>query len=124
VTRELGRAGSGCRAHSRRGAGPGRGDRPGRRWRESTRCRRGSGWPAAWFEKDGDGRSALEQYGAVARLFPKDPAALRALVRTAEILRKGGDAKGARAAYAQARAHPACTDPWPALIEKGLAALE
>jgi hypothetical protein len=79
---------------------------------------------AAWFERDGDGRSALEEYGAAVRDFPEDPAALRALVRTAEILRRAGDAKGARAAYAQARAHPACTDPWPALIEKGLAALE
>ena len=78
---------------------------------------------AAFFEKQGDGRSALAQYGLVARRAPADPAALRALVRSAEILRAGGDAKGARAAYLQARAHPACSDPWPALIEKGLRAL-
>jgi membrane associated rhomboid family serine protease len=79
---------------------------------------------AAWLEKDGDARSALGHYEAIARLFPQDPATLRALVRTAEILRKGGDARGARDAYTRARAHPACSDPWPGLIEKGLASLE
>ena len=78
---------------------------------------------AAWFEKDGDPRSALEQYGIVARLCPQDPATLRALVRSAEILTRGGDPRGARDAYDQARAHPACSGPWPALIEKGLASL-
>jgi membrane associated rhomboid family serine protease len=79
---------------------------------------------AAWFERNGDGRSALEQYQAVASLAPQDPAALRALVRSAEILRASGDLKRAREAYSRARAHPACNGPWPALIEKGLAALE
>lgn len=124
---ELGRAGERVLAlHSRQGeAGLASEIARDARWREidelPARFRMAL---AAWFEKDGDGRLALEQYGAVVRDFPKDPAALRALVRTAEILRKGGDAPGARAAYAQALAHPACSDPWPALIEKGLASLE
>ena len=79
---------------------------------------------AALLEKQGDGRSALAQYGLVWRRAPADPASLRALVRSAEILRAAGDVRGAREAYAQARAHPACSDPWPALIEKGLSALD
>jgi hypothetical protein len=41
-------------------------------------------------------------------------------VRRAEILKRGGDRQGARAALQQAKAHPASTDPWPAMIEKAL----
>ena len=74
----------------------------------------------AFLEKAGDGRSALEHYATVVDRAPADPSSLRALVRRAEILKQGGDRKGAREAYTQARSHPACTDPWPALIDKGL----
>jgi membrane associated rhomboid family serine protease len=78
---------------------------------------------ASWFERSGDARSALGQYAAVAEEAPQDPAALRALVRSGEILARGGDATRARELYARARAHPACSGAWPALIEKGLLAL-
>jgi hypothetical protein len=94
------------------------------RWREMDLPLRFRMALAAWFEKDGDGRTALKHYDAVARRAPQDPASLRALVRAAEIRRSGGDAKGAREAYAQARAHPACSGPWPELIEKGLQSLD
>jgi membrane associated rhomboid family serine protease len=75
---------------------------------------------AACLERAGDARAALESYAAVVERSPRDPAALRALVRRAEILKQGGDRKRAREALEQARAHPSCQDPWPALIEKGL----
>ena len=75
---------------------------------------------AACLERAGDARAALESYAAVIERSPADPLALRALVRRAEILKQGGDRKRAREALVQARAHPACQDPWPALIEKGL----
>jgi membrane associated rhomboid family serine protease len=91
------------------------------RWRElaalPTRFHLAVG---GYFEKEGDGRSALEQYEVVVARSPRDPAALRALLRRAEILKRGGDRKGAREALLQAKAHPACSDAWPALIEKGL----
>jgi membrane associated rhomboid family serine protease len=79
---------------------------------------------AACLERLGDARAALDSYAAVVAQAPDDPAALRALVRRAEILKQGGDRKGARDALLHARAHPACTDPWPALIDKGLRGLE
>jgi membrane associated rhomboid family serine protease len=95
-----------------------------RRWREME------GMPArflmavaAHLERAGDARSALDDYRTVAERDPADPAALRALVRSAEILTQGGDLKGAREAFARAAAHPACVDPWPAVIERGLRAL-
>jgi hypothetical protein len=75
---------------------------------------------AAYLEKAGDGRAALERYGLVVARAPADPGALRALMRRAEILKRGGDRKGAREALLRAQGHPACSDPWPALIEKGL----
>jgi membrane associated rhomboid family serine protease len=75
---------------------------------------------AAFFERQGDGRSALDEYEEIVGRAPEDPAALRALVRRAEILKQGGDHKRAREALLQARTHPACRDAWPGLIEKGL----
>jgi membrane associated rhomboid family serine protease len=79
---------------------------------------------AAYFEKLGDGRQALVEYQRVADEAPSDPAALRALMRRGALLSRGGDVKGARDAYQRARAHPACTDSWPASIERALASLE
>lgn len=75
---------------------------------------------ASWFEKQGDGRSALDEYDEIVGRAPLDQAALRALVRRAEILKQAGDHKRAREALLQAQAHPACRDAWPGLIEKGL----
>jgi len=75
---------------------------------------------ASFLERSGDARAALDEYDTVVRQAPTDPVALRALLRRAEILKRGGDKKGAREALERARAHPGCTDPWPGLIEKGL----
>jgi tetratricopeptide (TPR) repeat protein len=75
---------------------------------------------ASFLERSGDGRAALDEYDTVILQAPGDPLALRALIRRAELLKRGGDRKGARDAFERARAHPGCTDPWPALIEKGL----
>lgn len=91
------------------------------RWRELERVpARFLMAVASFLERKGDARAALDEYDTVVQQAPADPAALRALVRRAEILKRGGDRKGAREAFERARAHPGCTDPWPALIEKGL----
>jgi membrane associated rhomboid family serine protease len=78
---------------------------------------------AAFCEKEGDGTSALAFYDDVTRRAPQDPASFRAFFRRGEILRAGGDAPGARAAYEAARAHPACVDMWPQTIDRALAQL-
>jgi membrane associated rhomboid family serine protease len=78
---------------------------------------------AAFYEKEGDARTAMEMYAYVGRRAPEDAAAFRAWFRVAEILRQSGDAKGARAAYENARRHPACVDPWPQTIDRTLAQL-
>ena len=76
---------------------------------------------AAHYEKQGDARAALERYGKVLAQAPQDPSALRALVRRGALLHQAGDLKAAREAYTCARAHPACADAWPALVERALA---
>jgi membrane associated rhomboid family serine protease len=78
---------------------------------------------AAFLEKEGDGRTALDIYQQVVARAPVDPAAFRASFRCGEILRQAGDPRGARTAYEQARAHPACVEPWPATIDRALAQL-
>jgi hypothetical protein len=91
------------------------------RWREmSTVPVRFRLAVASWLEKQGDGRSALDEYDEIIDRVPQDPAALRALVRRAEILKQAGDRPRAREALLQAQSHPACRDAWPGLIEKGL----
>jgi membrane associated rhomboid family serine protease len=76
---------------------------------------------AAFLEKEGDARTALDMYQQVTERAPQDPAAFRAAFRRGEILRLAGDARNARLAYEQARAHPACVEPWPQTIDKALA---
>jgi hypothetical protein len=76
---------------------------------------------AGFFERAGDGREALEHFEKVVQSAPQEASCVRALVRMGAILRRGGDLKGARAAYEQARRHPACVDPWPATIDRALA---
>lgn len=78
---------------------------------------------AAFYEKDGDARTALDMYAYATRRSPEDPSTFRAWFRQAEILRQSGDLKGARAAYESARRHPACIEPWPRTIERTLAQL-
>lgn len=78
---------------------------------------------ASFFEKSGDGRAALSFYQRVINQEPADPAAFRAHFRQGEILRRSGDARQAREAYARALAHPACTEPWPQTIARAMASL-
>jgi membrane associated rhomboid family serine protease len=78
---------------------------------------------AAWLEKDGDLRHALELYDELARSSPADPKSLRALVRRGEIFKTNGDHREARAALERARLHPAYGPPWQAGVEASLAAL-
>lgn len=74
-----------------------------------------------FLEKLGDARSALEFYKLAAKKEPADPASLRALLKSAELLSASGDRPGARAALAQALNHPACVDGWRTRIEGLLA---
>jgi hypothetical protein len=79
---------------------------------------------ASFFEKAGEGRSALPFHQRVIDQAPGDPAAFRAHFRQAEVLRRIGDGRGAREAYARALAHPACTEPWPQTIARAVASIE
>lgn len=78
---------------------------------------------AGFLEKEGDGEGALLLYLEVTQRAPQDPASFRAWYRRGEILRMGGDGRGARAAYENARAHPACVDGWPQAVERALSLL-
>ena len=73
----------------------------------STRYRVAAG---AFLEKLGDLRQALESYQRAVEAGPRDPVALRALNRRAQILFQGGDLRQARIACEQALAHPGCSE--------------
>jgi membrane associated rhomboid family serine protease len=79
---------------------------------------------AGFLERAGDAREALDHYEKVVEAGPSEPPALRALVRRGALLQRGGDAKRARLAYEEARAHPACVGAWPAIVARGLAEVE
>jgi membrane associated rhomboid family serine protease len=74
----------------------------------------------AVLEKEGNIRRALELYADVARLFPKDPKTLRALVRRGELYLKADNLREARHAFESAQAHPAYGSPWNEVVERGL----
>lgn len=65
---------------------------------------------AGFLERQGDARAALELCEAAVARSPEDPAAFRAHMKAAEILRRAGDPRRAREAFARAREHPACPD--------------
>ena len=78
---------------------------------------------AVFVERTGDREWALMLYQ---RLFEADPGsavAVQSLVKIGTLLRVTGDVAGARASFAKARAHPACTAEWAGTIEAKLAAL-
>lgn len=92
-----------------------------RRWAEmGTLPSRAHLAVASFFERANDGREALNQYEKVVESAPAEASAVRALVRMGAILQRGGDPKGARRAYEAARAHPACVDAWPAVVDRAL----
>jgi membrane associated rhomboid family serine protease len=78
---------------------------------------------AGFLEKEGDGAGALALYQEVTLRAPQDAASFRAFFRRGEILRAGGDTRGARAAFQAARAHPACVDALPQTVDRALASL-
>jgi membrane associated rhomboid family serine protease len=94
------------------------------RWRDLDVPVRARMLAASQFEKHGDGQSALAEYDRIVMRFPSDSASLRALVRRGALLQRGGDLRGAREAYTRARAHAACTDPWPGTIDRALAEID
>ena len=70
--------------------------------------------------RDGDARSAIDLYLRAAEYHPTDPAALRALLQAADLLRKAGDAAGARAALDRGLRHPGCVGEWKETYVKKL----
>ena len=79
---------------------------------------------AAFFEKEGDAATAFDLYERLIQTKPGDASAFHARYRQARILNAGGDVRGARRAYEEARRHPACIDPWPQMIERTLAEID
>jgi membrane associated rhomboid family serine protease len=74
----------------------------------------------ALLEKHGDIRRALELYENVVRSFPKDPKAIRALLRRGELLVSAGNLREARRSYESVREHPAYGPLWSDIVERGL----
>ena len=76
---------------------------------------------ASFLEKQGESLWAVKFYDWVSRRFAEDPAALRALLRMAEILAGTGDSAGARQALQRAEAHPDCAGEWKRAVALKLA---
>lgn len=72
----------------------------------------------SFLEKEGRARAAVRFYKRLAERYPDDPAVLRSLLRTADILADAGDATGARDALRRVLAHPACGDVWRTEVVK------
>lgn len=73
----------------------------------------------AFLETEKLWRSALDCYEAVVRRYWTDTAALRALIRCAEIEQGLGDPQAARRALTRASSHPECHGQWKEAVEKG-----
>lgn len=78
---------------------------------------------ASFLEKRGEKLRAIKFYDWIANRHAADLAALRALLRTAEILAGSGDTAGARQALRRAEAHPECAGEWKAAVARKLAGL-
>jgi membrane associated rhomboid family serine protease len=70
-----------------------------------------------------DPEGALAMYQELVDDDPEAPAALRALMRRGDVLRRRGQARDARGALQRALRHPACTPAFKEAIERTLAAL-
>jgi len=79
---------------------------------------------AAFLDREGNRRAAIEVLEQAGTCAANDGFALRALTLRGELLAKAGDLHAARGAYQQALAHPACLEAWPATIQRALEQLE
>ncbi|HEY3172543.1 MAG TPA: rhomboid family intramembrane serine protease [Thermoanaerobaculia bacterium] len=79
---------------------------------------------ASFLDKQGEQAWASRFYRKIAESHARSDAALHALLRTAELAQKEGDARGARDALERASDHPECSGEWRSIVEKKLAALE
>ena len=79
---------------------------------------------AAFHERTGDGHSALDLYTRLIEETAESEEALRALVRSGQLLARAGKSARARECFAAARAHRACAGAWPARIDGLVAALQ
>lgn len=78
---------------------------------------------ASFLERSGEKLRAVKFYDWAASRYPADPAALRALLKVAEILAGIGDAAGARRALQRAETHPECAGEWKETVARKLAGL-
>jgi hypothetical protein len=70
-----------------------------------------------------DPEGALAMYQELVDDEPEGPAALRALMRRGDVLRRSGQTRDARSVLHRALRHPACTPAFKEAIERSLAAL-
>lgn len=78
---------------------------------------------ASFLDRQGEEQWAARFHRRIVEKHPETTAALRSLVRLAEIARREGDAKAGREALLRAREHPECSGEWRAIVERELVAL-
>ena len=78
---------------------------------------------ASFLDRQGEETWATRFHRRIADNHPTTTAALRSLLRLAEIARREGDAKAGKEALLRAREHPECTGEWRTRAERELAAL-
>ena len=75
---------------------------------------------ASFLDRQGEEHWAARFHRRLAEKHPHSTAALRSLVRLAELARKEGDPQAGREALLRAREHPECSGEWRDLVEKRL----
>jgi len=78
---------------------------------------------ASFLDKQGEEAWASRFHREIAERHAETDAALRALLRVADVARREGDTAGARAALERAREHRDCTGDWRTLVERKLSEL-
>jgi hypothetical protein len=78
---------------------------------------------ASFLDRQGEEQWAARFYRQIVEKHPETTAALRSLVRLAELARREGNAREGREALLRAREHPECSGEWRDLVEKGLISL-
>jgi membrane associated rhomboid family serine protease len=78
---------------------------------------------ASFLDRQGEEAWAGRLHRRIADEHPETTAALRSLVRLAEVARKEGDAPAGKEALLRAREHPECSGEWRAIVERELALL-
>jgi membrane associated rhomboid family serine protease len=78
---------------------------------------------SSFLDRQGEEQWAARFHRRIVEKHPETTAALRSLVRLAEVARKEGDAQAEKGALLRAREHPECAGEWRAIVERDLALL-